>query len=94
MIAQSYEDPDMAQDLAHAELEQAMADEGPFYTRSNGQKVRLRDMVTNHLKSAHSKLSREWLGHPEIGPMADEIAKRDAEYAAQQDVAQQDEVQQ
>lgn len=58
--------------------------EGPFYTRSTGAKVKLADMVTNHLKSAHAKLSRDFPGHPELGPMADEIARRDIEYAAQQ----------
>lgn len=58
--------------------------QGPFYTRSNGIHVPLASMATPHLRSAHAKLAREYPGHPELAPMADELAKRDAEYAASQ----------
>lgn len=54
------------------------------YTRSNGSVVRVADMVTNHLKSAHAKLAREFPDHPELPGMAAEIARRDAEFAEQQ----------
>ncbi len=54
------------------------------YTRSNGVWTPLRLMATPHLKSAHAKLAREWPGHPEITPMVEEIAKRDAAYQAEQ----------
>jgi hypothetical protein len=64
--------------------EETEGNEGYFYTRSTGERVPLVDMKTPHLKSAHAKLAREFPGHPEIAPMADEIAKRDAEYQAQQ----------
>ena len=60
-----------------------MNDAVPHYTRSNGQRVPLAEMKTPHLKSAHAKLARDWPGHPEIAPMGEEIAKRDAEYQAQ-----------
>ena len=60
----------------------------PGYTRSNGVWTPLRLMATPHLKSAHAKLAREWPGHPEIGPMADEIDRRDAEFQQQQAEAQ------
>jgi hypothetical protein len=62
----------------------------PFYTRSNGVRAYLDEMATPHLKSAHTKLERDWPGHPEIAPIADEIAKRDAAYAAQQSEEQTD----
>jgi len=52
------------------------------YTRSTGVQVSLDEMATPHLKSAHAKLARDFPDHPEIGPMAEEIAKRDAEYQA------------
>lgn len=58
--------------------------EGPVYTRSTGQKVLLASMATPHIKSALAKLQRELPDHPEIGPMTDEVAKRDAEFAAKQ----------
>ena len=62
--------------------------EGPWYTRSNGVRVALKEMATPHLKSAYAKLARELPGHSELEPMAAEIAKRDAEYlAAQGDTA-------
>ena len=54
------------------------------YTRSNGAQVPLSGMATPHLKSALAKLQREFPGHPEIGPMADEAARRDEEFAAKQ----------
>ncbi len=79
MNAVSVPDPFAADALA-AEL----AASDPVYTRSNGQAVPLSSMAMPHLRSAHAKLARDWPGHPEIGPMADEIAKRDAEYAATQ----------
>lgn len=59
-------------------------DNDPVYTRSNGARVRVRDMAFPHLKSAHAKLAAEFPGHPELPGMAAEIARRDAEYAAQQ----------
>jgi hypothetical protein len=55
----------------------------PFYTRGSGQVVPLSTMATSHLKSALAKLAREWPGHPEIGPMAAEVERRDAEYRAE-----------
>lgn len=55
------------------------------YTRSNGTAVPVTDMAYPHLMSAHAKLAREYPGHPEIQGMADEIAKRDADYAAKQE---------
>lgn len=60
-----------------------MTDE-PFYTRSSGQPVRVRDMATPHLKSAHAKLARELPGHPELAGMAADIERRDAEFAEAQ----------
>lgn len=62
--------------------------EEAVYTRSNGAQVALSSMATPHLKSALAKLQRDFDGHPEIGPMAEEVARRDAEYAAQQEQAQ------
>lgn len=55
-----------------------------FYTRSNGTRVDVREMVTNHLKSAHAKLAREFPGHPELIGMGAEIERRDAEFAEAQ----------
>jgi hypothetical protein len=56
--------------------------EGPFYTRSTGQRVPLSAMATPHLKSAFAKLQREWPDHPELAGMGAEIERRDAEFAA------------
>jgi hypothetical protein len=56
-----------------------------LYTRSNGVQVPVAEMAYPHLKSAHAKLAATFPGHPEIDPMAEEIARRDAEYAAQQE---------
>lgn len=67
-----------------AELTPPAEDEGPVYTRSNGVRVRIRDMATPHLKSAHAELAREFPGHPELAGMAADIDRRDAEYAATQ----------
>lgn len=61
-----------------------LTDEGPVYTRSTGAKVPLSSMPTPHLKSALAKLQRDFPSHPEIGPMADEAARRDEEFAAKQ----------
>ena len=73
----STEDPHAAE-----ALEQELG--GPVYTRSTGERIALDSMATPHLRSAHAKLARDWPGHPEIAPMADEIARRDAEYQAEQ----------
>jgi hypothetical protein len=54
------------------------------YTRSNGQTVAVKDMVTAHLKSAHAKLAREVPDHPELAGMKAEIARRDEAFAASQ----------
>jgi hypothetical protein len=56
----------------------------PFYTRSSGERRPLKRMATPHMKSALAILQRDFPGHPEIGPMVEEVARRDAEYAAQQ----------
>jgi hypothetical protein len=55
------------------------------YTRSNGVQVPVADMAGPHLKSAFAKLSAEVPGHPELPGMAAEIARRDAEFQAQQE---------
>jgi hypothetical protein len=56
-----------------------------LYTRSNGAQVPVAEMAYPHPKSAHAKLAATFPDHPEINPMAEELAKRDAEYAAQQE---------
>ncbi|MFI4973510.1 MAG: hypothetical protein ACHP84_03110 [Caulobacterales bacterium] len=76
-VPESFALLDIAEDRAEA-----------FYTRTNGQKVRLAEMATPHLRSAWAKLSRECPGHPEIIPMADALAQREAaDAAAQQETA-------
>lgn len=55
----------------------------PFYTRSNGERRPLSKMATPHLRSATANLQRDFPGHSEIPPMVAELARRDAEYAAQ-----------
>lgn len=65
-------------------LAEELETEGPVYTRSNGDRVPLKTILYHHLKSAHAKLARDWPGHPEIAPMAAEIAVRDAAYQAEQ----------
>jgi hypothetical protein len=79
MNAISIEDP-----FGHAALEAEVGETEAGYTRSNGVWTPLRLLATPHLKSAHAKLAREWPGHPEIAPMAEEIAKRDAAFHSEQ----------
>lgn len=57
------------------------------YTRSNGVQVRVADMAGPHLKSAFAKLSAEVPSHPELSGMQAEIARRDAEFQAQQEAS-------
>ena len=57
--------------------------EGPFYTRSNGERKPLAEMATPHLKSAHAKLARDFPGHPELRAMGAEIEKRASQEQAQ-----------
>lgn len=56
-----------------------------FYVNSKGQDVVIADMAYPHLASAHAKLVREQrdgLRQAEIDAMAAELARRDADRAA------------
>lgn len=60
-------------------------EEGPVYTRSNGERRPLSKMATPHLRSATLNMARDFPGHPELADMQTELARRDAEFAAQQE---------
>ena len=60
--------------------------ERKYYTKSNGSRLLISEMPTPYLKNAFSKLRRDFEGHPELPGMADEIARRDEEFAAAQEV--------